>query len=513
MTVTQIFGPPGCGKTTALMDVLDDALQQGVHPADIAVCSFSRKAIGEFLDRAVDRFGMDRKQFQNMRTLHSTAFRALSINKDDVMSKEDYDRLGAILGEVFNNAPNPDDGILMPWGYDKGSKYLSIITRARYRMVSLEEEWAHHQTFGMSLVKCRQIQRQMEHYKQQFFKLDFVDMIEQYNEIIEPPRNKLFILDEAQDCTPLQWWMAKKIAAAADRTFIAGDDDQAIHEWNGASAKSFVDFGDERRVLTQSYRLPEAVFELADRVVRRIRTRVPKEYHPTGERGAVFWHRKLSDVPLDRGSITIMARTNAIARMLALEVHNMGYYYSLSGNPPIPKSKIDTIRIWRTLASGQSISLAEVKHMYENLPKQGPGAALQRGATKLLDAALPEEVFTPDSLCEKYGLKVRPEDRDVLEVLKLGDHLIQYLRRIERMGEDLTQDPRIKISTIHAMKGGEDDICVLFTGTNKFIEETASMEGEHRVFYVGITRTKEVLHIVEPPLYDFSGKRNYRYEI
>jgi superfamily I DNA/RNA helicase len=38
------------------------------------------------------------------------------------------------------------------------------------------------------------------------------------------------------------------------------------------------------------------------------------------------------------------------------------------------------------------------------------------------------------------------------------------------------------------------------------------LEGEHRVFYVGVTRAKRVLHIVQPPLYD-RNHRNYRYEI
>ena len=103
-------------------------------------------------------------------------------------------------------------------------------------------------------------------------------------------------------------------------------------------------------------------------------------------------------------------------------------------------------------------------------------------------------------------------DREEFDVLALGDHLSQYLRRIELMGEDVTKDPRIKIGTIHSMKGGEDDICVLYTGISKFIEETSSIEGEHRVFYVGVTRAKRVLHIVEPPLYE-RGQRNYRYEI
>jgi superfamily I DNA/RNA helicase len=190
----------------------------------------------------------------------------------------------------------------------------------------------------------------------------------------------------------------------------------------------------------------------------------------------------------------------------------MGYYYALSGKPPVTPEKIRALSTWRTLAAGGEVFLPQIKDLYQNVPKQGPRAVLKRGASSLLDAAAADERFTMDSLVRNYGMREDAVDRAAFDVLALGDHLSQYLRRIELMGEDITKEPRIKIGTIHSMKGGEDDICVLFTGTNRFIEETASLEGEHRVFYVGVTRAKRVLHIVQPPLYD-RNHRNYRYEI
>ena len=50
------------------------------------------------------------------------------------------------------------------------------------------------------------------------------------------------MVDEAQDLTPLQWDMVVKIAKGVDRVYIAGDDDQAIYEWNGADVKHFSNF-------------------------------------------------------------------------------------------------------------------------------------------------------------------------------------------------------------------------------------------------------------------------------
>ncbi len=42
---TQIFGPPGCGKTERLMQIIEQHLEAGMNPQSIAFVSFSRKSI------------------------------------------------------------------------------------------------------------------------------------------------------------------------------------------------------------------------------------------------------------------------------------------------------------------------------------------------------------------------------------------------------------------------------------------------------------------------------------
>ena len=67
-------------------------------------------------------------------------------------------------------------------------------------------------------------------------------------------------------------------------------------------------------------------------------------------------------------------------------------------------------------------------------------------------------------------------------------------------GEELNKEARIKLSTIHSVKGGEADNVVLLTdlslNTMKAYEQNP--DDENRLFYVGATRTKEHLHIIEP---------------
>ena len=83
---------------------------------------------------------------------------------------------------------------------------------------------------------------------------------------------------------------------------------------------------------------------------------------------------------------------------------------------------------------------------------------------------------------------------------------VAYINSLVRRGEDLTQPPRIKLSTIHGAKGGEADNVVLYTDLTVAAEESMERDADsiHRVFYVAVTRSKQNLFIMEPENYNRS---------
>ena len=87
------------------------------------------------------------------------------------------------------------------------------------------------------------------------------------------------------------------------------------------------------------------------------------------------------------------------------------------------------------------------------------------------------------------------------EVFKSNPEENLYIREMLSYGEKLSKNARVKLSTIHAAKGGESDNVLLVLDNARKIRESVlknvrKRDEEHRVWYVGVTRAKQNLYFI-----------------
>ena len=76
---------------------------------------------------------------------------------------------------------------------------------------------------------------------------------------------------------------------------------------------------------------------------------------------------------------------------------------------------------------------------------------------------------------------------------------ILYLRNLIASKENLKEKARIWLSTIHAIKGGEEDNVILSLHQGRTVQQGIKLsidkqDEEHRVWYVGITRARNNIY-------------------
>ena len=494
---TTIFGPPGTGKTHTLLSIVEKHLEEGYRPEEIGYFAYTKKAANEAIDRATSKFNYEEKDFEWFRTLHSMAFKQLNLSTQSVMKDRHYKALGKLLQikEFLNtNSQIEDTGQSM-----QKNPFMRIIEMARNNMVNIDVQWRKsedHVEGGFP--ELERIYETYIDYKVEHELYDFNDMLLELVNEGSVPSLPVIIIDEAQDLSMLQWYAVILLAKSTKHIYIAGDDDQAIFKWAGAIPEMLMRTPGNKKVLNQSFRIPQRVYDVAESVANKIKVRVKKEWEPTEEAGEVLHYSSIEYVPFDKdGEYYVLARTKYVLQKVEEYFKREGIIYNrFNKNKSISEKVCYAINCWNKLVRGEEISLGGAKNMYKYI-SSGP-EHIEKGF-KTWDKALEDDiVVTYNNLFENHGLRV-PEELLWYEALNLiNEDVVMYIRKCERRGQDINAIPKIKILTIHGSKGGEADNVVLLSELSRksYTSLLKNGDDERRVFYTGITRTKKNLFLV-----------------
>lgn len=499
-----ILGPPGTGKTTTLLNILDEELKSGTDPGRIAYISFTRKAAEEAITRACRRFSYARDRFPYFRTIHSLCFRALGLRSQDILAGKKFFEFADWCGIRVTGRAWSDDGLLT--GFEAGDRILFMENLARIREIPLRAQFDEDDD-GLTWTEVDRVARGLALFKKRHGLLDYTDMLTEFaRSSVRIPLDVLLV-DESQDLSSLQWRVVERLADGCRRVVVAGDDDQAIYQWAGAAVSQFIDMDGDARVLGQSWRCPALVQQMSDSVITRVQHRRPKSWRPrAGAKGVITREVDFSDVDVadpwqpDQLSppVLVLARNTYILReQVEPALRAQGMVYEIGGKSSLDMGALRAAETWETLRRGDAVRLEEARQMYQFM-SSGRGH-IRRNFKKL--PALGEDGDAPvlmRDLVERGGLEMSPDAlwHDALDKLPPDD--MSYMLAARRRGEKLRATPRVRLSTIHSAKGGEAHHVVLMTemARRTFREMDKNEEDEMRVWFVAVTRAREKLTVV-----------------
>lgn len=493
---TLILGGPGCGKTSALLAIVRERLAY-LEPEEIAYLAFTRKAAYEAKTRAVHNLGIESGRLTWFRTIHSMAFKALGLDPGHVMGGPDYDELGGFLNIDFET-PSTDDDFGLHLGASEGEilarlEQLCRVTGKPMDAVSPRQ--------GIDIFKARYYRDSLNKFKKERFLLDFTDMIEMF--VQEHAHTalksvKTVIVDEGQDLSPIHWRALQPLFANADEVFIGGDDDQSIFKWAGADVDHFLKLGGEKRVLPVSHRLPISIFDLANRIANRIVRRIPKDWTPRQDTGRVLQRDDVEELEFERDDWLLLARHNYQLTKYVAVLRRRGFIYEYAGRSSVDTDHVPRVIAWEDLRKGRAVDAKKVRNVFETLRK---GLFDKKKAQGLRDVEDREKIDLP-RLQSEFGLQDAPPWYDALV---MSEKESRYYREILRRNANvnaLREKPKIKVATIHGVKGGEAANVVLTPDVSRAtfdeLESPRTSDNEHRVFYVGATRARKNLFLLYP---------------
>lgn len=494
----KIAGPPGTGKTYTLVEkYLRSEIERGTPQSKILYIGFSNATVDEARKRINQTFPGNEIIIS---TLHSFGKFHLKLPKDGLLTGNAWTDFATRFGHSdisFDAYRDEDTGVM---------KYkdvnMQVIEYAKNKCIPIERLGHAAYELGKetqirNIYRTQQIYQDIESYKRDYHKYEFSDMIKRFVEDDCRPSLCAVFLDEAQDLNPLEWKMFYHIEQLCERSYIAGDDDQAIYAFKGGVASEFINIQGTEDPQINSNRVPKLIHKEAVKILMNIKERLPKQWNPRDEEGEVYHDRQLHNIDFEKENWLILTRKNDQHSPIVQYLEDKNLYFKSNKSKILQPKYLDGWRAWDLLNKGEVIEASFAKKIYKLLRTNKPHNHLKKNFSggKSLDAV---EYVSLKELKDNHGLLIDGDWRQLV----MPDTTKMYIEKLLAKGEDLHAEPRIRVSTIHKMKGGESDNLILFTDMSEYIynqcsKRRSTKDTEHRVFFVAVTRAKKRLYYMQ----------------
>ena len=520
--VIRLFGGPGSGKTTALLDRVEQLLtDEDVDVRDVLVVSYTRAAAAEIRERLADRLDTNpRKLRGNVCTMHAKAYDLLNLSRGDVVGESDKeafcDDFGIEFeGEYEGSRRRSARSTALGNKIISTSQWLQRTNRDVADWYDVPFKWDEEQVRLPPEIDDRaqagnkytptwssdddrldipEAIRAWRAWKGNSDLVGFADMLKRVEQRSLLPSVEYLVIDEFQDITTLQYSVYEEWRPHMTRVLIAGDDDQVVYAWQGADPALLLEEPvSDNIILPNSYRLPSRILNVVNQEVRHIDTRQDKDLEPRTEGGSVEAMRNRSMLDVTREVRRTIEETDETVMVLFRARYQMFQFIEEFIDLGIPFKCLTDQRMWTD-------RLSHYVDAIEALGADEPMTGLQ--ARRLADM-LADSAFGTGDRDELFGelddIEEAADTEDITE-LTISPALVRehapfvpnppeaadMLRKVTSFQERSVrayfastyrgmERDRVRVGTIHSAKGREADHVFVATDlTEKVVEQMAA---------------------------------------
>ena len=519
-----ILAGAGTGKTRTITYRIANLIDRGqVAPNRVLAVTFTKRAAGEMRDRLIT-MGIGGVQ---ARTFHSAAMRQLQYFWPQIAG----DLPWRVLDNKFPIVARATRAAGLDTGKEMVRDLLSEIEWAKSSVIGPEDYVQRiadsPRTPPADAQKVAQVYRFYEEAKTspEGMLIDYDDLLihvagalENAPAVAEEFRAQYqsFVVDEYQDVTPLQQRVLEAWLGTRDDLTVVGDANQTIYSFTGATPDYLLNFSRTYEHATvvklqRDYRSTVEITELANTVIGKATGRIagtrlqlegmrghgpePQfngyDDEPAEARAVAQKVRKLLNDGVPAREIAILYRINAQSAAFEAALADEGIVYQVRGGEGF-------------------FQRAEIREAFAQLLRASKRTDLPDDPVRIARAALAPLGLTPE---EPEGAKARERWQSLSALVDLIEEIVRT-REASTMAEVLgslrrraeaKQPPAVDgvtLASLHAAKGLEWDAVFLVGLVEKTLPISHALkagdeqiEEERRLFYVGVTRAREHLHM------------------
>jgi len=559
--VTRLFGGPGSGKTTALLDHVEEEIltRDGVEMNDVLVVSYTRAAAAEVRERLAERLDVSPRSLKgNVCTMHAKAYELLDLSRSDVVGEDEKEAFCEDYGVEYEDE-YATAGRRTARSTALGNKIIATsqwLQRTRRDVadwydvpfqwdpetVRLPPDQDPNSMTGNKYtptwpsdddrVDVPNTIRAWRAYAGEEGMVGFADMLERVAERSLVPNVDYLVIDEFQDITKLQYEVYDSWKPHLEKALIAGDDDQVVYAWQGADPRLLLEESGDDQILENSYRLPSEVLEVVQTEVQHIDVRQQKDLNPRAEGGSVEAIESPSMLDLVRNVRHTVASDGGSMMILFRARYQLFQFVDEFIDEGIPFSVLTDQRMWtdrltqyvrgiEAIEAGEDLTALQTRRVVDMLQDSAYGTADRSDVWDEFDERV-ENADSADQAEIEIDCEFVRESIPFLPKPKSAADMLRKVTRYQRStveayfdGDYQGMDPdTVRVGTIHSAKGREADTVFLGTDlTEKVVEQMAATtdgefdtvdgavpvltDNERRVFYVGMSRARERLVLLQ----------------